>query len=171
MWRVLAVIASLLLCSGCEPSVAPTPPKSKSLKAAEPVVQAPLLAPRVGSEEAKAAAEVAAKEVERTANPKTIRIKAQPGVSGKGEYDAWIATTPLWANFSLKEQMIFEFQIPKAVQLFESLRNRKPASHQEFMHEIIMKSNIRLPTLPPDHRYIYDPQTGELMVEKPAAAE
>lgn len=97
-----------------------------------------------------------------------VREKARAGVLDKENYDAGIITTPISANFSLKQQLIFDFQIPKALELFEQLRNRKPRSHQEFMQEIILKSNIRLPTLPPHYRYIYDPEEGEFFIEHPA---
>ena len=36
------------------------------------------------------------------------------------------------------------------------------------MDRIIKENNIRLPTLPTGNRYVYDPKTGELMIEKPS---
>jgi hypothetical protein len=95
------------------------------------------------------------------------RVPARPGVSDKGKYDAGIFTTPLTANFSMKEQTIFNYTIPKALEIFEGVYNRRPRNHQEFMSEIIAKNNVHLPVLPPQHRYIYDPERGELMVERP----
>ena len=74
-------------------------------------------------------------------------------------------------TFRCSEQMIFDSIIPNALKVFEATRNRKPASHQEFMTEIIGQSNIRLPSLPPQHRYIYDVELGELMVERPKTAD
>lgn len=97
-----------------------------------------------------------------------VREKARAGVIDKEKYDPGIVTTPISAHFSLSQQMIFDFQIPKALELFEQLRNRKPNSHQEFMREIIQKGNIRLPTLPPYYRYIYDPEEGDFFIEHPA---
>ena len=40
-------------------------------------------------------------------------------------------------------------------------------SHEEFMEKIVQANNIRLPELPEGHRYLYDPTTNELMVERP----
>lgn len=96
-----------------------------------------------------------------------IREPARAGISDLSKYDKNIATTPLTAAFSINQQLVFEASIPKALEIFEGTRNRKPNSHQEFMREIITKSNIRLPPLPPDYRYVYDPERGELMVEYP----
>ena len=100
-----------------------------------------------------------------------VRVKARAGVLDSANYDPGIVTTPISANFSMKQQMIFDFQIPKALELFEQLRNRRPNSHQEFMREIIQKGNVRLPTLPRYYRYIYDPEVGEFFIERPANAD
>ncbi len=64
--------------------------------------------------------------------------------------------------------MVFEIQVPHALQLYEATNGRKPATHEEFMEQIIKANQIELPELPAGQRYIYDSQTGELMVEKPA---
>src|SRR6185369_7528988 len=74
-----------------------------------------------------------------------VREVARAGVTDKGKYDPGILTTPLTANFSIREQLVFDAAIPKAMQLFEGVSNRKPRSHQEFMSEIIAKNNIKLP--------------------------
>jgi hypothetical protein len=156
------VVAAALIFSGCDtspssaPSVTTKPKKPPIETAAEP--QAPQFAPKVG-------------EAVAPASPpppvEMVREVARAGVSDKGKYDAGIVTTPLTANFSIQQQLIFDAQIPKAMQLFEGINNRKPNSHQEFMSQIIVKSSIRLPSLPPGHRYVYDPELGELMVERP----
>jgi hypothetical protein len=36
------------------------------------------------------------------------------------------------------------------------------------MQEIIAANQIKLPQLPPGEKYVFDPQTQELMVERPA---
>ena len=35
------------------------------------------------------------------------------------------------------------------------------------MEKIIKAGGIRLPPLPPGHRYVYDPATEQLLVEQP----
>jgi hypothetical protein len=161
MKRILA-IAAVLVCAGCDSTVATQPKadskakKSDALTAAEP--EAPKFAPKVGE---------AVAPVPPPPPVEMVREVARAGVSDKGKYDPGIVTTPLTANFSLQQQMVFDMQIPRAMQIFEGLRNRKPDSHREFMSEIIGKHQIKLPSLPPEHRYVYDPERGQLMVERP----
>ena len=44
---------------------------------------------------------------------------------------------------------------------------RNPESHEEFMEKIVKFNQIKLPELPPGHKYVYDPATEQLMVERP----
>jgi hypothetical protein len=55
------------------------------------------------------------------------------------------------------------------MQLYEATNGKKPTTHEEFMEQIIRANQIVLPELPAGQRYVYDPETGELMVEKPAS--
>lgn len=100
--------------------------------------------------------------------PGYVRERAGVGATGKGNYRPGILTTPLSVYFRAQERIIFESQIPHAMQLYHATNGRYPASWEEFEREILVPNGIRLPTLPPGHRYYYDPQTGQLMVEKPA---
>lgn len=166
--RCVLLFALLPVCCGCGTS-APAAPgtvaiakKAETAKAPEP--QPPTFAP-------KADPNAKIPEVPVPPPVEMVRVPARAGASRKGDYDQLIFTTPLTAYFSIKEQIIFDANIPKAMEIFEGLRNRKPISHQEFMTEIIAKSNIRLPQLPPQHRYIYDPERGELMIERPKTAD
>jgi hypothetical protein len=97
---------------------------------------------------------------------KTVQ-PAAPGVTGKGNYQPGLITTPVRIYFRVQERLIFEVQIPHAMQLFEAENGYKPRTHEEFMEKIIKANNLQLPDLPPDHRYVYDPEQGELMVEHP----
>lgn len=100
--------------------------------------------------------------------PEMVQEKAEVGVGEKGsDLGAGLVSTPVKAYFLTKERIVFTIQIPKAMQLFEAEKNRKPQSHEEFMEQIIKFNAIPLPSLPPNSRYIYDPETGELMVEHP----
>jgi hypothetical protein len=103
-----------------------------------------------------------------------IREVAKAGVTGKGGYEEGVLapwTTPLNAYWSAKESAYYDIAIPRAMQLFEFEKQRKPASHDEFMREIIRKNNFKLPELPPGVRYVYDPKRGRLMVERPGEPE
>jgi hypothetical protein len=101
------------------------------------------------------------------------RVEAQVGVGKKGrrlEDERLVQTivTPAVALFRTRERLVFEVQIPQALKMYEALNGKKPATHDEFMEQIVQANKIPLPTLPSGHRYVYDPQTGQLMVERPA---
>jgi hypothetical protein len=100
--------------------------------------------------------------------PEMVQEKAEVGVGVKGnDLGAGLVSTPVKAYFQAKERIVFEIQIPQAMKLYEATNDRKPQSHEEFMEQIIKFNAIPLPQLPPNSRYIYDPATGELMVEHP----
>jgi len=95
--------------------------------------------------------------------------KAAPGVGVQGQgYGGGLITTPVHTFFAAKQMIVFNIEIPKAMQLFEATNNRKPRSAEEYMKEIIKAGNIALPELPAGDRYVYDPKTGDLLVEHPA---
>jgi hypothetical protein len=98
------------------------------------------------------------------------QVKAEAGVGEKGrsldEFEGPIVT-PAKAYFSVRERAVFEIQIPNAMQLFKATNGSGPKSHEEFMSQIIEANAIQLPELPEGQRYIYDPNTEELMVERP----
>ncbi len=103
----------------------------------------------------------------------TERVKAKVGVGAKGrrledERLVKLIVTPAVALFRTRERVVFEIQIPHAMQLYEALNGKKPVSQNEFFEQIIKLNQIKLPTLPEGQRYVYDPKKHELMVERPA---
>jgi len=139
----------------------PMPPPLEKADDAAGVVQDTEMSPASGTLEAAAP------------GADTQRVPAQVGVGVKGRrLDdprlVQMIVTPARALFRTRERMVFEVQIPHALQLYEATHGRKPPTHDEFMRQIIQFNQIRLPELPPGQRYVYDPQTGELMVEQPA---
>lgn len=101
--------------------------------------------------------------------PETIQKKAEVGVGKKGRgYGKGYVATPIGSLFAFQERKVFEIEIPHAMNLFKAAEGRAPKDHAEFMEKIIRANNIRLPELPPEHRYRYDPQTEQLLVEQPA---
>lgn len=102
----------------------------------------------------------------------TQRVKAEVGVGVKGrrlEDERLVKTivTPAIALFRTRERVVFEVQIPHAMQIYEGLNGHKPKTQDEFFKEIIEGNRIPLPELPAGERYIYDPEKGELLVERP----
>jgi hypothetical protein len=139
--------------------------------AAEPQAAAPdTQAPAAPSGSAAAPTSPAAQPgtpTQQAGQPGSNVQPAAAGVTGKGNYQPGLITTPVSIYFRVQERLIFEVQIPHAMQLFEAENGYKPRSHEEFMEKIIKANNLELPDLPPGHRYVYDPERGELMVEHP----
>lgn len=104
-------------------------------------------------------------------------VKAEANVSGKADFakdghKSVMApiTVPLGSYFTMRERMVFNVQVPEAMKLYKAQNDNKgPASHEEYMEKIIRANNIKLPSLKsPEHQYVYDPETGDLMVSQPA---
>lgn len=101
--------------------------------------------------------------------PGTDRVKAEAGVGKKGRgYGGGIVTEPIRAYFRTQQRLALQVEIPQAMNLYKAQHGRGPKSHEEFMNKIIEPNHIQLPELPEGHRYVYDPEREELMVERPA---
>lgn len=97
-----------------------------------------------------------------------IREEAKVGVGKRGRgYEPGLVTTPVAAYFGARERIVFEIQIPQAMKLYKAEHERGPKTQEEFMQKIVKEQGVRLPDLPDGHRYIYDPATEQLMVERP----
>ncbi len=106
-------------------------------------------------------------------SPKTERVKAEVGVGKEGQRLenpdlVQPIVAPARALFRTKQRVVFEIQIPHALQLYKALKGKAPETQDEFMQQIVKANKIQLPKLPEGHRYVYDPEKEELMVERPA---
>jgi hypothetical protein len=91
--------------------------------------------------------------------------KAQEGVGKLGRgYGEGFVTTPVASYFSTKENIAFQIQIPKAMELYKAEHEHHPKTQKEFMVEIIDKNSIKLPELKEGDLYSYNPETAELEV-------
>jgi len=174
------VVTSAAAGCGDESSATKAGAETTRQQSSEPVAVAPQIAapPSVAPPPALAPAAGPASPQSAAADPGPapgmVREVAKPGVTGKGGYEEGILaplTTPLNTYWTAKEMAVYEIAIPRAMQLFEFEKERKPNSHEEFMREIIKKNNFKLPELPVGVRYVYDPKRGELMVERPIGTE
>lgn len=140
------------------PTVAPTAPAGEETPAQTPTpTETP--APSAPATPDGAATEPAAD---------TERVVAETGVGAKGrDYGGGVITEPVRQYFRAPQMVAFNVQIPHALQLWEATNGRSPASHEEFMQEIITANQIKLPMLPPGEKYVYDPEKKELFVERP----
>lgn len=99
------------------------------------------------------------------------RVKADVKATKRGRMDkadgGYLHVVVTARNYA-KNALAFD-QIKHAMDLWSAMHDfEKPATHEQFMEEIIQANQIQLPVLPEGHRYIYDPKLGELMVERPA---
>jgi hypothetical protein len=80
-----------------------------------------------------------------------------------------VIVAPARAMFAAKERIIYD-KMMHDLQLYKTGEGEGmgPPSHEEFMEKVIQANGTVLPNLPPGQRYIYDPKTEQLMVEKPA---
>jgi hypothetical protein len=105
--------------------------------------------------------------------PAFEQVPAQAGVGIKGrsldEHEGALVT-PAKTLFKVRERVVFEIQIPQAMALYQASEGNYPATHDEFMERIVNANNIKLPALPEQHVYVYDPESHELLVRRPAAA-
>jgi len=95
---------------------------------------------------------------------------AQPAEPGVGKYSRNLARdglliTPVRTIFTADEKMVFDIQIPKAMQIYKALNDGHALqSHDEFMEKIIRENHIRLPKLLDGHTYEYDTEQEKLTV-------
>lgn len=76
---------------------------------------------------------------------------------------------PAKTYFAAKETIIYD-KMMHDLQLYKASDSEGmgPQSHEEFMDKVIRENGTVLPTLPPGQRFVYDPKTEQLMIEKPA---
>jgi len=96
-----------------------------------------------------------------------IREKAEVGMGKKGHYKPGIVTTPLATFWRAQEAVAYKMHVPHALNLYKGAHGHFPKTQEEFVREILEPNRIKLPDLPPDHFYVYDPDTGELQVARP----
>ncbi len=93
-----------------------------------------------------------AKEVKNGANVVTPRITARDPITLQG--NAYVSSIGQIAIGNIKHTM----------DLYQAENGRYPATHDEFMEEIIRKGQIALPRLPHYQKYSYDPAEHKLVI-------
>jgi hypothetical protein len=167
------------LMSGCEPE---SPPPATPVKAAPaPAVSPPPPPPADSAPPQPNAAQPAPAPPAQASSlsprsrtpdqagpqPGMVREKADVGSGEKGHYGQGLVATPAGTYWRVRESLAFTIQVPHAIQLFEALEGRPLKSEKEFWDRIIKENHIQLPKLPMGHRYFFDLQAKELMVERP----
>jgi hypothetical protein len=151
---VIAVPALLLGCGGTEQPADVDQPQRPDVV---PEMPGPPPMPPAAPAESEASADTGGVSLDLK--------PAEVGVGEKGRgYGTGPVATPLKARWAAAERMVFDVQIPQAMNLYKATHGDPPASHDQFMAEIIEKNQINLPELPQGERYHYDPERAQLMV-------
>ncbi len=101
----------------------------------------------------------------------TVLEKVNPGQTGKGQDEPTnpvgkIIRTPINSLFRAQDR-IKAIQIDKQVQL-DKLQNGPYKDAQDYINRVLTPLQIKLPDLGPGERFVFDPETDQLFVEKPA---
>ena len=158
------IFVCMLFVSGCDLAQ----PQHKGQARQQPVVQEDLPPAAVPQQEEQQ--EVSPQD----AGENTVLVRAEPGLTGRGNYASAgntsnpmsIISTPISVMFRAQDRLVLQ-QVDAAMNLYRGEHGRAPATHAEFMEQIIQANNIRLPQLPPGQSYVYDPADGQLKVQRP----
>jgi hypothetical protein len=105
-------------------------------------------------------------------DPNMETVKAGGGVGIKGrslDQHEGIIVTPVKTYFRAKERIVFEIELPHALNLYIATEGEGPKDYADLQAKVIEPNNIHLPALPPGHRYDYNAETHELVVVRPKA--
>ena len=162
------LMCCLALMAGCEPPPTGSAPVTTPAASAPPAPSADAISlDGPGDGAASEPATDPSLDAIEEASEGGEREVADVGVGKQGRnYGGGVITEPIRQMFRAQQRIVF-LNIQQNMRHFEALHDRKPESHEEFMEKIVKEANITLPELPAGQRYVYDPQRGELMVERP----
>lgn len=164
-----AILLSLIGCGGgvteTEPTVDPAENTGANSSTVEPTVPAELpedrasafpLDPPENAPLDNTPSEPAAAET----------TPAAAGVGKKGQgYGGGLVSEPARQYFRIRERVVFQVQIPQALNAYKAIHGKPPQTHDEFMAAIIKENDIQLPDLQPGKKYLFDSEKGELMIQ------
>jgi len=103
----------------------------------------------------------------------TVDATAGVGIEGQSLQDPDVNQTiaqPAITFFAVKQRVVFEIQLPQALNLYKATNDGKgPQSLEELMDKVVTPNGFKLPELPPGHTYEWDAEQQKLMVKRPAA--
>lgn len=103
------------------------------------------------------------------ADPNVERVKAQAGVGAQGrslDQHAGLVVTPVKAFFAAKERIAFEQAFYGQYRLYRATEDA-PKDYADLKAKVLDPYQIKLPPLPPGHKYVWDAAMEELQVERP----
>lgn len=168
---LLLVLPLGIISNGCEPSkravknnsgppTAPLPPEAK-------------VGGFAGSlEDLGRGPNVESPPIVQPDDPNLERVKAGKGVGAKGrsldEYEGPVVT-PAKAYFAAKERIFFEIEFKANYDRWRVLEDSTPQNFDELKSRFLDPLGLtkNLPALPEGHKYVWDPATEMLLVERP----
>lgn len=97
------------------------------------------------------------------------RVKAEKGVGLKGrslDGESGMIVSPVKALFAAKEEIAYELQFRHQYDIYR-VTGEVPKDFDDLTEKVLKPFLIKLPELPPGHKYIWDAENEELMVERP----
>ncbi len=97
------------------------------------------------------------------------QVKAERGVGIKGrslDGESGIIVTPVKALFGAKEEIAF-IQFLSQYRTYNALTDDVPTDFEDLKVKVLDPYSVKLPLLPDGHKYVWNAETQELMVERP----
>ena len=162
LFHIALLTIALVFVSGC---AEPPPTSTTSSSASKKRSSAPPPPPPGATD--PGGANVQDHVVEGPEEPELEREVAKAGVGKKGRnYGGGIISEPVHQYFHQGQRIEF-MKVTSAKNLYKGEHGYFPKTEEEFMTKIIKFNSIELPELPAGEKYVYEPKTGELMVERP----
>lgn len=106
------------------------------------------------------------------AEANTEVVKAGKGVGLKGrslDPHEGLYVTPVKAYFAARERIFFEAEFPTNYKLYNASTDDVPKDFDDLKAKVLDPYGLtkKLPVLPQGHKYVWNPETQELGVERP----
>ena len=98
------------------------------------------------------------------------QVKVGVGVGLKGrslDGESGIIVTPVKAYFAAKEKIAYEIQFLSQYRIYNAATDDVPKDFDDLKAKVLDPYMIKLPELPPGHKYVWNAENQELMVERP----
>lgn len=98
------------------------------------------------------------------------RVKAEAGVGRAGrslDPHEGVIVTPVKAFFAARERIAFVAQFQHQYDIYKAMTGDVPKDFDDLKAKVLDPYQIKLPPLPPEHRYVWDAEKEELQVERP----
>jgi hypothetical protein len=162
-----------ILGTGCDQGPPATPGTSSAVVTPPPPPPPPPPAETAASpsqEENSQFSESTQTAASAVAESPVERVKAEAGVGIRGRsldpYEG-VIVTPVKAFFATRERIAFVAQFQHQYDIYKAMTGEVPKDFDELKAKVLDPYQIKLPQLPPGHRYVWDAEKEELQVERP----